>query len=166
MGIKSIEYLILVLKIYFFFSPFSIKKILKQEDKKIILIAKRFIQVFEFHGIKKSQIPQIIPEIELKDLLSAEKLISILNNNIIDKVVDLFQINRGWIEGEVEIMYRAQGYYKIPVLFFQKLKSIDYKNTLQPIVVFSSRSKLYFSSGKNQPIGLVLREKINDIGGK
>jgi hypothetical protein len=136
------------------------------EKNKFNKTIKRFIEIFEFHGIRKEQIPQIFSEIRLKDLSSDEAILSVLNNDIIQKTSDLFQINREWIEGETKKIYRTQTYYKNPELFFEKLKRIDYKDTFNSILIFSSETKLDFSSSKNQPIALVLREKIKDIGGK
>jgi hypothetical protein len=126
----------------------------------------RFIKIFELHGIEKIQIPQIVREIKLEDLSNNEKLLQVLTNEVIQKIADLFQVNREWIEGGVKKIYRPQTYHKNPKLFIEKLKSIDYKSTFQPITVFSSESKLDFSSNKSQPIAIVLREKINEIGGK
>jgi hypothetical protein len=142
------------------------KSFKNKKDKSSLLIAGRFIKIFEYHGISKDQIPEIFPDISLSDLTSKEDILAMLNEDLLKKTASLFCINKEWLQGETKKIYRGLGCYKRPEVFFDKLKDIDFEETFRPVLVFSVSRKLDFKSGKNQPIVLFLQEKITTIGTK
>lgn len=92
-------------------------------------VAYRVIGFFEAHGVKRTQIYRILGERfpEITPSLDAEKLLSILNEELIQNVCDLFGVRRAWVEGEDEKIYETLQQYKdFPAFvdFVHKLKEL------------------------------------------
>ena len=57
----------------------------RKEKKELKILIDRFYQVFNDHGIPKTEIPKVIPEISLSLLEKDEELLSILTNEMIER---------------------------------------------------------------------------------
>ncbi len=143
------------------------KRIIKKQPKisDIQNITMRFVRTFEDHGVATTQIPRLIPQISLDSLKNLpESLIPSLNNKVIDKVVNLFQIRRQWIEGLSVRMYDTLWCYKNPHRFFKDIANLNFKEPFYcPIFAFCQSDKIGYKRFRGQPIVLVLNEKIVDL---
>ncbi len=141
----------------------NIRALLRRLGKKeakhpVLLVAERFLQVFEDHGVAHSQIPRLIPSLSLAQVSSPEFLLSALTPKILEQVVDLFQIQRGWLEGTTDILYNCYDCYKDPWRFLEDIKTLKVESFGFPMVVFTSVTALDDKSSRKQPVLLVMRE--------
>lgn len=92
-------------------------------------VAKRFVELFEAHGVKQSQIPNFFGHgLELKDFVDHNSLISVLSEQILSDAAELFAIRREWLDGVDEQIYKTHDFYKHPedfVTFISDLKGND-----------------------------------------
>jgi len=78
------------------------------------LVAKRFIQLFDDHGVLLTQIPHFLPQVGLDALSSTEKLLPALTSPILDRTAKLFGVQREWLDGVSENIYRCRHCHKTP----------------------------------------------------
>lgn len=130
------------------------------------IVTDRFLQIFNGHGVATTEIPRLIPEVTLDKLESRESLLSVLSNELIDKVCDLFLVNRSWLEGNSDRIYDRQHCYKQPEVFFEELSKLDLEDFIPPVIAFTSKSSLNYRKGRGQPVQLVFQEKCAQIGSK
>ena len=128
------------------------------------LVPRRFIQLFQQHGIEASQIPRIFPKISLDDLKSHESLIKKLTPELLDEVSKLFVVSSQWLEGIGDEIYEHHSCYKRPELFFKLLNQIKFDGDDYPIRILTSAEHLDFKSNAQQPILLIALEKIAFLG--
>lgn len=138
----------------------------KNKTDYTVIVAQRFFQLFKDHGVAVSQIPRLVPDISFEKLRSPENLIPVLTDKIINRIADLFQIRREWLEGLGERIYNTHWCYKNPEALFQDIAKIKYDNAAKPIIVFCSQDKFDYQRSSKQPLVLVLCEKITNFGEK
>lgn len=143
---------------------FHLKK--KKEPSPLDIVAHRFVQIFQDHGVSISQIPRFIPVITLEKLNNHEALLSALTTDVLEQTADLFQVRREWLEGLGFQIYQRHWCYKQPEAFFKDLSAINIKDTFWQITILSKKDTLDYRSRWDQPIVLVLVEKIANIGEK
>lgn len=134
----------------------------KIKTNPISIIAKRFVQVFEDHGIAASQIPRLLPQIKLGDLKSEESLLQVLNHEILDQIAQLFGVRSQWLEGIDDRIYEIYCCYKYPNEFFDDLASFCHRkdNGLYlPVRAFTTRKDLDYTNPEKQPLALILVEQ-------
>lgn len=135
----------------------------KVQNDPVTIVARRFFQAFQDHGIPVAQIPRLIPQLSLDKLVSPESLLPALNSEVLNAAANLFRIRRAWLEGIGEQIYDTVWCYKAPERFFQELSSIEIKRVSYPIIAFCSGNNLDARSNDEQPIVLVLKEKVCDV---
>jgi hypothetical protein len=135
----------------------------KKKNEPVTIVARRFLQAFQDHGVPVAQIPRLIPQLSLDKLVGPESLLPVLNGEILDTTATLFRIRRAWLEGVGEQIYDTVWCYKAPERFFQELSSIDMQNVNYPIIAFCCGNNLDARSSDEQPIALVLKEKVCDV---
>ncbi len=138
----------------------------KQKSDPVLIVAHRFLQIFEDHGVAVSQIPRLIPQLSLEQLRSPESLLPALTPEILQQTSELFQIRRAWLEGTTGVIYNCYACYKDPWRFFEDLKTLRLEDFGFPIVMFCSAKKLDGTSGRNQFLVPVLREECAQLGEK
>lgn len=134
----------------------------KKKANPVSIIAKRFIQIFEDHGVAASQIPRLLPQIKLSDLKSEESLLQVLNHEILDQAAQLFGIRSQWLEGIDDQIYEIHHCYKYPKEFFDDLASFCHRkdNGLYlPVRAFTTRKNLDYTNPEKQPLVLILVEQ-------
>lgn len=109
---------------------FNKKDITKHEnDNDGLTIAKKIIQAFETHNIKKSQIPTFFGNnLTIKNTSSPEELLNVLNEDIIAKTCKMFNINNEWVHGESNNMYNTFDIYKSRSALNKLISKYDLKN--------------------------------------
>lgn len=86
-----------------------------KEEYKIYEVVRRFIKVYEEHGILQSQIPGFVDKkfgLQLKDFKDQESVLQILNDELINWTCKKFGVQRDWIDGTSEYIYNRKNYYK------------------------------------------------------
>jgi hypothetical protein len=122
--------------------------------------ARRFVQVFEDHGVQPTQIPRFLPEITLAQL-DPNSLLDVISGTVLARTAELFGIRREWIEGVGEIIYPHRFCYKAPSSFFEELSSLHLEPSSVPVrALFSGESV----EGQAQPLALILAEHVDEIG--
>ena len=140
----------------------------KDDNKPVSvqIVAQRFKQLFTEHGVELSQIPRIFPKVSLEDLKSDDALLSKLNPQLLDEAATLFGVRVEWLEGADERIYPYRSCYKQPQEFFKLFNSIKYEKFNYPVRLITSAEKLDFRADGDQPILIMLAEKIGEIGEK
>jgi hypothetical protein len=140
------------------------KLALKSKIDPVAVVARRFLQIFQDHGVPATQIPRLVPQISLDKLSTTEALLSALNGDVLEHTAKLFQIRRTWLEGVGDQIYDTVWCYKDPERFFQELATLEMQDVAYPIVALCSSRRLDGRSDDNQPIALLFREKVCDLG--
>ena len=149
----------------------NVRAFLRRLNKKpkidpIGIVAQRFIQIFDEHGVRPTQITRFLPEITLGKLTDSKALLEALTPEVLDKVADLFKIRREWLDGSGNQIYDGRWCYKRPEIFLNDIARLDMNATLWPVIAICKDDKLDFRKNRDQPITLVLVEKITTIGEK
>ncbi|MFT9817786.1 hypothetical protein [Lysinibacillus sp. NPDC056185] len=89
---------------------------LVKKDSPLNILAKKFFNIFENHGIKRGQIPSFIDskfEIKYADVVDEETIIPKLNDELLDWVADKFCIKRSWFDADEGDYYHNELYDSI-----------------------------------------------------
>ena len=135
----------------------------KGKINPVNFIPQRFILAFKDHGIVASQIPRLLPQIQLSDLKSENTLLQVLNYEILEQTAQLLGIRRQWLEGVNDQIYELHSCYKEPAVFFNDLISFCHRKDTSlflPVRAFTTGKGLDFTGKKYQPLALVLSEQI------
>lgn len=136
----------------------------KSKFHPLNIVAQRFVQVFNDHGVQSSQIPRLMPQIKLDDLQSEVSVLAILTTELLDHTAKFFGISLKWLEGASDKIYEYQACYKQPEVFFELFSAIQGRKWVDgigiPFRVLTTSKKLDRSSQNYQPIVPVLVEKI------
>lgn len=83
-------------------------------------VARRFVELFEAHGVKQSQIPNFFGHgLALKDFANEQSLVNALSETILDDAAKLFAVRREWLDGADVQIYETHDFYKQPEKFYQ-----------------------------------------------
>lgn len=110
-------------------NPESDKNITSQSKDKVdnmqgnvYEVVKRFVKVFETHGIQQNQIPFFVDkkfDLKLKDFKDEESILEVLNEELINWTCNKFGIQKEWIEGTTNRIYCRTDYYKQIHIFIE-----------------------------------------------
>jgi hypothetical protein len=133
----------------------------------LLVVPSRVFQVFDNHGVAVSQIPRLIPELSLSQLRSLDTLLNALTPDIIQKIANLFGVQRKWLEGTTDVIYDGSYYcYKDPWKFFKEIETFKIEPFEFPLIAFTAESKFDYTSGRDQFVLLVQREKCAELDDK
>jgi hypothetical protein len=137
----------------------------KQKTNHVVVVAQRFKQLFNDHSIATTQIPRFISQVTLETLKNTpESLIPALSDDVIDQVVNLFQIKRSWLEGLGNQIYDRLWCYKCPRHFFEDIARLDFDDPFsRPVLAFCQSDTINYKRNRRQTIVLVLAEKIANL---
>jgi hypothetical protein len=124
----------------------GLMKVSQNETKtEINLIIDRFFEIFAAYHIPTVDIPKILLpyKIPLSVIAHEERLLDILDSDVLGHIAKLFNINVGWLKGiggyDGKIVNSQYKWYKSPVSFCQYLNELSHEN-FQPEVLFFSDS--------------------------
>lgn len=135
----------------------------KKESNTQPVIIKRFLALFENHGVHQNQIPRFFDGgIELPDLHSNERLLEKLTEDVLEKACDMFGVKREWLDGDSDTIYEVKGFYKNVPEFEQHIKSIKQRPTdVERVYVLSPENPCW-----NDSVLLIFESLIKAIGDK
>jgi len=108
---------------------YYVKKLLKQPEPETS--ASRFLALFNAHGVKPSQIPDVFGHgLSIADCHCAESLTKVLTSDLMEKAAQLFGINRDWLDCASDVVYEPHSFYKNSQGFDAYLKSIALESHL------------------------------------
>lgn len=131
------------------------------------IVCQRFIDVFRLHGVAPSQIPRLIPSLKLADLQSHERLIDVLEPELIDQVAKIFGVRLRWLEGVDDQIYDYLASCKEPKVILDHINTVLTNGTSkwdQPIRILTTRKKLDRNNDDIQDLAPVVVEKIAELG--
>ncbi len=138
------------------------------EDKAgVDIVAKRFLQAFQAHGIELSQIQRFLPNITLDCLQSEGKLLAALNHDVLFRTSELFGIRLAWLEGVDDQIYEHLGCYKRPQVILDDLNRLprDQDGEIEfPLRVITTQMNLDYRGGCDQMLVPVVVEKTAELG--
>lgn len=132
----------------------------KEEPAPVSIVAARFLQVFNDHGVQTGQIPRLFPEIRLSDLHSTEALLKILTPALLDKVAHFFGVQTKWLEGADDSIYDHVACYKQPEILLEDLKNVEMDALSFPLRVLVSDRNLDYLDGRRQSLVTIVVEPI------
>jgi hypothetical protein len=124
--------------------------------------AERFLKVFNDHGIKNTQIQRLLPEVTLDKVTDPMALLSALTNDVLTKTAKTLGIERAWLDGVQERMYRHRGSYQHAAAFFDVVRGLERPFVWHPLRAYCLDPNLDLRKGSTQTIVLVFAEKICD----
>ena len=105
----------------------------KEKSDPVGGVAKRFLKIFQDHGVAITQIPQFIPQVTLEKLKSPESLIAVMTNEILDETAQLFRVKRTWLDGVDDQIYEPLFCSGTPKYFFEDLGSLNSRSNSFPV---------------------------------
>jgi hypothetical protein len=138
----------------------------KSKPDPVIVVAQRFIQLFEEHGVPDQQIPRLIPSLSLNKLRNVDTLLPFLTNKLLEETARLFHVRRDWFDGLCNVIYDTAYCYKQPERFFQEFAAMQTGDTYHPIIVICCMARLDRHDEREQPVGILLRSKLCEIDEK
>jgi hypothetical protein len=147
----------------------DVRALFRQFGKKdnhgpVTVVAQRFLQLFQDHGVAISQIPRMIPQLTLDKLRSSEALLPSLTPDVLESAATLFGVRLSWLEGVDDRIYESYYCYKQPSLLFEDLATLSLPTNGFAMRTLSSTKKLDCRSGRRQILALVLVEKVQNLG--
>ena len=139
----------------------------KSQAGSVNIVAQRFLQAFLDHGVEASQIPRLLPQVNIGDLQSPEKLLAVISPEILDQTALLFGIRAQWLEGVDDQIYEHLACYKRPAILLEHLAVLlNGKDNFMsfPMRVLSTTKQLDSNSDSQQLMAPVLVEKIAELG--
>ncbi|MDB6095551.1 MAG: hypothetical protein JWM32_3113 [Verrucomicrobia bacterium] len=127
------------------------------------IVARRFVQIFEVHGVTVPQIPRFLSDVTLASLQSTEKLLAVLTPSLLEETAKLFGIQRVWLEGASDRIYDTHTCYKQSERLFEQLRRLPFQRGEYQLRVLTSVRELDFQSSLHQPLALVLVEKLREV---
>ncbi|MEL3974308.1 hypothetical protein AAEO50_18630 [Rossellomorea oryzaecorticis] len=138
----------------------------EEENSPIRNVVRRFVMVYEVHGIAQTQIPFFIDKefgLQLKDFKDEGSILHILNDDLIVWTCDKFGIQREWIEGTTNSIYPHVDYYKKVHAFIKDICTLD-KSAID-VIAFKSE-KLKLKENHRHCIVLLIRIPIDTLNSK
>ncbi|MEQ8819420.1 MAG: hypothetical protein RLY93_04195 [Sumerlaeia bacterium] len=132
------------------------------KEAPVRTVAYRFLKVFNDYGVKNTQIQRLVPEITLDRVSSPEALLPALTNDVLTRTAQPLGIERAWLDGVQERMYRPRGSYQHAAAFFEVVKGLERPFVWHPLRAYCLDPKLDFRKGRPQPLVLTFAEKICD----
>ena len=126
------------------------------------ILAERFIFLFKAHGIELAQIPKFLKDIALSDLVSSEKIVSVLNSKIIADTVKYFNIEQDWLEGKDEPIYPYFYVYKDLPQYIDFLIDLKSKHPFVNGFAIKQIDDKLKKNGPHQSIVLIFQANIHD----
>jgi hypothetical protein len=143
----------------------SVKKLLDllkrkptNDKQNVGVVASRFIQLFEKHGVHRNQIPQFFGYgLELPDFADHEKLLAKLTPTTLQAACELFAVRLKWLLGVDDIIYETHDFYKQPEAYAEFIAQLttDNEHRILAKLVLSS------DSSREEDALLVLEEEID-----
>jgi hypothetical protein len=128
------------------------------------IVGQRFLQVFGAHGVAATQIPRLLPQVQLDKLNSGEALLGALTNDVLDATAMLFDVRREWLDGVCDELYPSYTCYKRPQRLFEDLENIGQDGSTFPVRALFSSKSLDATSRQTQPVVLLLCKRIAELG--
>lgn len=107
------------------------------EQNEVHGLVQRFVAIYKAHGVERTQIPRFLGEdfgLTLTDVSTDEKLLHVLNENVITKTCEIFGVRREWLDGAEPQVHLAHDFYKQPEIFFVFIKNLLKNNAYGGIV--------------------------------
>lgn len=77
--------------------------------------AKRFLTLFEAHGVRSSQIPNFFGHgLSIANCSSPENLLNVITDEMLQSASELFAVNLNWLYGTSKEVYNIHQFYKSP----------------------------------------------------
>ena len=128
----------------------------------------RYLLIFEEHGLRKSQIPRFLKEdsnITIEALSSKEKLVSVLSNNHLNEVCNIFGIQREWLEGKDIPIFPLFFFYRKLGGLVRSLSEIKKKyGYIEIFFIKSPKDNLEKTFSSDKEIAVVIRAPLTPDG--
>jgi hypothetical protein len=141
---------------------------IENNQAEVYEVVRRFISVYENHGIRKNQIPSFIDKkfgLHLKDFKDDDSILQVLNDELINWTCEKFGIQRKWIDGIDNKIYSNNDYYKQIHKFIEDICKLISKEKKVEIFVFK-HGELVPEEDKNHQLVLLIRYPIGNINSK
>jgi hypothetical protein len=136
----------------------------RAKSEPVAAVAQRFLSLFQEHGVPATQIPRLVPQLTLDRLRSTETLLPALTGAVLDHTANLFRVRRTWIEGASDTIYECPFCYQKPEWFFEEVAATSITGIVYPIRALFSGKGLDMTDAREQPIALLLLEKVAELG--
>jgi hypothetical protein len=136
------------------------------KNDPVVVVAQRFLELFQAHGVSIPQIPRLLPKLTLDKLRNVDSLLPTLTNDIIDDTVKLFGVRRQWLDGVDDRIYETLTCYKQPHIFFEEYSSLILPDNGFAVRVLSTSKALNRRHERFQQLALVFVEKAQDLDGE
>ncbi len=128
------------------------------------ITARRFLALFNDHGVAETQIQQFLPPITLDKLHRPEALMKTLTDDILSRAADLFKVRREWLDGVDDRIYDCWFCYKAPQRFLEELALVEQDYDFFPFRGLYTGRPLDWTEGRQQPLVPLMVEKVRDLG--
>lgn len=140
------------------------KRISKNQPEPKDSVAVRFVQLFEAHGVHRNQIPRFFGfDLKLADVSDDEKLLKVLNEDMLDAATERFAIRREWLDGASDQIYDTHHFYKYPKDFAEFIDKLKARTEYLGGLLYVPEQ---YKGSRDKETLIVLEEQIGEIGDK
>jgi hypothetical protein len=148
---------------YKFFWKAPSEKETKQAEDIPETIATRLVALFESHGVHRNQIPEFFGhDLDISSCTSDEKLLDKITPEIINNAVELFGVNKDWLEGSSKEIYDIPDFYKHPEEFEHYLVELLKNTSKDKLFAYALTSNKKLMNGDYDSL-FVITESIGEI---
>jgi hypothetical protein len=130
----------------------------------VAIVAERFLQIFQEHGVAVSQIPRMIPQLRLEQLRTTDSLLQALTGDVLERAANLFRVRLEWLEGADECIYEPLFCYQQPHALFDHCATLNLPSYAFAVQALTTTKALDCRNDRQQPIALVLVDKVQELG--
>lgn len=133
-------------------------------------IVRRFVDLFEVHGISRSEIPRFLAptfDLRISDVLDDQRLLELLDERLLNYVCSRFGILRGWLDTGGCGIYPRIMVYKNLRGFVELLDGLlKSESNIEGFCFKTKENKLEKSASNHEPICLFFRAELAILGDK
>ncbi|PPA87734.1 hypothetical protein C4A75_00545 [Brevibacillus laterosporus] len=145
------------------------ENIIEEGSNPLYDLVERFKLVYVSHGIAVNQISVFVDSgfnLKLSDFRDNDSILNILNEELLQWTCDTFGINRDWIDGTSDRIYRPRNFYKDVTGFIKLIVGLKEKHGDDVEVYFLKNGKLDPDEYGKHYVVIIIRSIIKNINNK
>jgi len=142
--------------------------IVEKSYDDVSIVTKRFIELFESHGVHRNQIPEFFgSDLELEHILDDQKLEKVVTNNINiqQDIAQIFGVRKEWLQGIDSQIYTLEDFYGDTNEFIKFIDSLIGRDNLSEIHITLLKSINYPNERKCHAV-MLIEKPIKKLGEK
>jgi Putative DNA-binding domain len=131
-------------------------------DSDLKQMAKRWLSVFDNHGIRRTSIPRAIkhPELVAGQFYNWQTTLEVLTEEILEQTCSLFRIRRAWLDGDSDVPYDAVQFDRRMDGVIEAMFAMRSQKASTSILGMKSVRSVGLEKEPRQVVGVILRAEV------